>query len=45
MHTSLSAEKLFTGDAWLEKVVVSIENGLIKNISSDGYDGTKKMVL
>ncbi len=45
MHTSLSAEKLFTGDAWLEKVVVSIENGLIKNMSSDGYDATNAMPI
>ena len=45
MHTSLSAEKLFTGDAWLEKVVVSIEGGLIKNISTDGYDATNAMPI
>ena len=45
MHTSLSAEKLFTGDAWLEKVLVSMEDGLIKNISKDGYDATNAMPI
>ena len=45
MHTSLFAKKLFTGKDWRNEVVIEIENGLIKNISNDGYDANNAMPM
>ena len=38
MRIDISAKRLFTGDVWLDEVVLSIENGIIKNISKEGYE-------
>ncbi|MEI6151501.1 MAG: N-acetylglucosamine-6-phosphate deacetylase [Chitinophagia bacterium] len=45
MHISLSVQKLFTGNDWIKEVVIEIENGIIKNISGDGYDAHNAMPL
>jgi N-acetylglucosamine-6-phosphate deacetylase len=45
MHISLSVQKLFTGKDWMKEVVVEIENGIIKNISTEGYDTNNAMPI
>jgi N-acetylglucosamine-6-phosphate deacetylase len=45
MITSISAQKLFTGSAWLTEVVIAIENGKILSISNLGYDANNSMPL
>jgi N-acetylglucosamine-6-phosphate deacetylase len=45
MITSLSVEKLFTGNEWLSEVVVSFENGKIINILKEGYERNNAMPI
>ncbi len=45
MITSLSAQKLFTGTAWLTEVVITFENGKIIGIGKEGYDANNSMPL
>ena len=45
MHISLSVQKLFTGKDWMKEVVVEIENEIIKNICSEGYDASNSIPM
>ena len=45
MITSISAQKLFTGSAWLTEVVIAFENGKIISIDKLGYDANNSMPL
>lgn len=45
MHISLSVQKLFTGKDWMKEVVIEIENGIIKNICSEGYDASNSIPM
>ncbi len=45
MHISLSVQKLFTGKDWMKDVVIEIENGIIKNISTEGYDANNALPI
>ena len=45
MLTNISVKKLFTGEVWLEEVVITLEQGLIKNITKEGYDAANSIAV